>query len=157
MSSSLSKVTSVSDVVSLLRIQPNESAFFTNIKVIFHLCICLRFLHHLFKYLCLSLAIPLCSATFAFKPSFSTKCSWLISLFHLGTEANDISIHLKSIPLFLFLVSPLSHWPHCFPSLKWLVVSLDYPKCRVSSLWAEELTLIFAIQKVGRCLRSQNL
>ena len=54
MSSSLSKVQSVSDVVSLLRIQPNESAFSTNIKVIFHLRICLWLLHHLFKYLCLS-------------------------------------------------------------------------------------------------------
>ena len=99
-------------------------------QVIFHFYICLQLLHHLFKYLCLfSFAIPLCSATFAFKPSFSNECSCLISFF---PSWNRSKWHTSEIYTshFFFGQSTKSSPSHFSPP-KWVVVSPDYPKYSV--------------------------
>ena len=86
-----------------------------------------------------SFVILLCSATCAFKPSFSNECSWLISFFPSWNRSKWQTSEIYTSHFFFGQSTKSS--PSHFSPLKWVAVSPDYPKYSVLSLWVDELRL----------------
>lgn len=95
-------------------------------------------------YMSSSFAISLYLPKWAFEPSFSTKCSWLISVFNLGTEQMtywNLSYSFLGVPM------QSNNWLHCSLPLKELVVALNDPKDSVIPLGADEPTFILWLRR----------